>query len=64
VGKKLGWWYGTVRYSAVFVVVVRYLLSRFLLVRYSICNRRQVLIGSSIVLATGLSCRYIGTRSY
>jgi hypothetical protein len=37
-------------YGIVFVVVVRYLLSRFLLVRYSIRNYRQVLIGGSTVL--------------
>ena len=35
----------------VFVVIVRCLLSRFLLVRYSIYSRRQVLVGSSTVLA-------------
>jgi hypothetical protein len=47
-GKKFG---VAVRYSAVFMVVVRYLLSRFLSVRYGIRNRRQVLIGGSTVLA-------------
>jgi hypothetical protein len=33
--------------------VVRHLLSRFLLVRCSICSRGQVLIGSSTVPAAG-----------
>jgi hypothetical protein len=50
-----------VRYSVVFVVVVRYLLSRFLLVRYSTYSRKQILISSSTVLALGIR-RQIGTE--
>ena len=42
------------------MVIVRCLLGRFLLVRCSIRGRRQVLVGSSTVLALVRGRRHIG----